>query len=78
MPILDNIRLNQRLHDPRRVRFEDADEAYQQCGKRIDLCCRGNLTELAGLLRTEQTARGTTETNREESDARRELSETIG
>lgn len=78
VPILDFIHPIERLHELSRVLFEDADEAWQQCGKWIELCWRGDVEEVIGLLEAEQTARGIAGPDSDENDPRRKLAETIG
>jgi hypothetical protein len=52
-PILDFIHPIERLHELSRVLFEDADEAWQNCGKWIELCWQGDVTEVIGMLQAE-------------------------
>jgi len=77
-PILDFIHPIERLHELSRSLFDDADEAWDQCGKWIELCWHGDVAEVIGLLQSEQHARGLAEPESAEDDPRRKLSETIG
>jgi hypothetical protein len=77
-PILDFIHPIERLHELSRALFEDADEAWQTCGKWIELCWRGDVAEVIGMLRAEQLDRGDADSESHEDDPRRKLSETIG
>lgn len=77
-PILDFIHPIERLHELSRVLFSDADEAWQHCGKWIELCWQGDVAEVVGLLQAEQLDRGSADSEAGEDDPRRKLSETIG
>lgn len=77
-PILDFIHPIERLHELSRVLYEDAEEAWDQCGKWIELCWRGDVSEVIGMLQAEQLDRGAAAPSCEEDDPRRKLSETIG
>ncbi|MEO1020261.1 MAG: hypothetical protein AAFY56_21620 [Pseudomonadota bacterium] len=77
-PILDFIHPIERLHELSRVLFEDTEEAWQTCGKWIELCWRGDVAEVIGMLRAEQLDRGEGDSESDEDDPRRKLSETIG
>jgi len=52
-PILDFIHPIERLHELSRSLFDDADEAWDQCGKWIELCWHGDVAEVIGLLQAE-------------------------
>lgn len=76
-PILDFIHPIERLHELSRALWEDAEEAWQQSGKWIELCWHGDVAEVIGLLEAEQFARGPADPDCSEDDPRRKLSETI-
>ncbi|EMI46168.1 hypothetical protein RRSWK_01322 [Rhodopirellula sp. SWK7] len=77
-PILDFIHPIERLHELSRALFVDAEEAWQQCGKWIELCWQGDVAEVIGMLQAEQTGREEVSQEMSEEDPRRQLSETIG
>jgi hypothetical protein len=76
-PILDFIHPIERLHDLSRVLFDEPDEAWQQCGKWIELLWLGDVSEVIGILQAEQQARGLVEECSDENDPRRKLAETL-
>lgn len=78
VPILDFIHPIERLHELSRALFDDANEAWEQCGKWIELCWCGDVVEVIGLLEAEQTDRGPAEAGASEDDPRCKISETIG
>jgi len=77
-PILDFIHPIERLHELSRVLFADAEEAWQQCGKWIELCWQGDVAEVIGMLQAEQFDREEVTQEMSDDDPRRKLSETIG
>lgn len=77
-PILDFIHPIERLHELSRVLFDDAEEAWQQYGKWIELVWLGDVSELIGILAAEQQSRGEAEPGSDENDPRHKLSETLG
>jgi hypothetical protein len=82
-PILDFIHPIERLHELSGVLFEDAGEAWQNCGKWIALCWQGDVAEVIGMLQAEQLglSKSTDPTNLHrvnEGDRRAKLTETIG
>lgn len=77
-PILDFIHPIERLHELSRVLFDDAEEAWQQCGKWIELVWLGDVEEVIGILAAEQRSRGEAEEGSDENDPRYKLSETLG
>lgn len=77
-PILDFIHPIERLHELSRALWEDAEEAWQQCGKWIELCWCGDVAEVIGLLKAEQLDLGCFPQDAAEDDPRGKLSETIG
>lgn len=77
-PILDFIHPIERLHELSRVLFDDPEEAWQQCGKWIELVWQGDVREVIGILQAEQQVRGLADDGCEETDPRRKLAETIG
>ncbi len=76
-PILDFIHPIERLHELSRVLFDDPDEAWEHCGKWIELCWQGDVAEVIGLLQAEQLDRGNSVSECAEDDPRRKLLETI-
>ena len=77
-PILDFIHPIERLHELSRALWEDAEEAWQQCGKWMELCWCGDVAEVIGLLEAEQIVRGEPTADAAEDDPCRKLAETIG
>ena len=77
-PILDFIHPIERLHELSRVLFADAEEAWQQCGKWIELVWLGDVSEVIGILAAEQQSRGEADEGSDENDPRRKLTETLG
>ena len=77
-PILDFIHPIERLHELSRCLFDDPDEAWQQCGKWIELVWLGDVREVIGLLEAEQHALGLADDSSDENDPRRKLAETLG
>lgn len=77
-PILDFIHPIERLHELSRVLFEDAGEAWQHCGKWIELCWQGDVAEVIGMLQAETLDRGEATESASEDDPRVKLAETIG
>lgn len=76
-PILDFIHPVERLHELSRLLYEDAEEAWQQCGKWIELVWSGDVVEVIGMLQAERSFRGDAEPGSDENDPRRKLSETL-
>lgn len=77
-PILDFIHPIERLHELSRVLFEDAGEAWQNCGKWIELCWKGDVAEVIGILQAESRDRDEATELISEDDPRSKLAETIG
>ena len=76
-PILDFIHPIERLHELSRLLFDDPVEAWQECGKWIELVWLGDVSEVIGLLHAEQQARGEADAASDENDPRRKLAETL-
>lgn len=76
-PILDFIHPIERLHELGRSLFDDADEAWAQSGKWIELCWQGDVNEVIGILQAEQLDRGLAPPEGDDADPRRKLAETI-
>jgi hypothetical protein len=76
-PILDFIHPIERLHEVSRVLFVDAEEAWQQCGKWVELVWMGDVGEVIGILQAEQQARGPVDASGDENDPHRKLGETL-
>lgn len=76
-PILDFIHPVERLHELSRLLYEDAQEAWQQCGKWIELVWNGDVAEVIGMLHAEQSFRGKADSGSDENDPRRKLGETL-
>ena len=76
-PILDFIHPVERLHELSRLLYEDAEEAWQQCGKWIELVWSGDVAEVIGILQAERSCRGEAEPGSDENDPRRKLDETL-
>jgi len=77
-PILDFIHPIERLHELSRSLFDDGQEAWQECGKWIELVWLGDVNEVIGLLQAEQQSRGKPDATSDENDPRRKLAETLG
>ena len=77
-PILDFIHPIERLHELSGVLWEDAEEAWRQCSKWIELCWCGDVVEVIGLLEAEQLSREGPAGELVDEDAIGKLSETIG
>lgn len=76
-PILDFIHPIERLHEVSRVLFADAEEAWRECGKWIELVWLGDVEEVIGILHAEQQARGPADASGDENDPRSKLGETL-
>lgn len=77
-PILDFIHPIERLHELSRALWDDGEEAWEHCGKWVELCWRGDVAEVIGLLAAEQIDRGEAGVDASEEDPRRKLAEAIG
>ena len=77
-PILDFIHPIEHLHSLSRSLWDDGDEAWEHCQKWIELCWRGDVIEVIGLLEAEQMARDEISESVPEDDPRRLLAETLG
>lgn len=77
-PILDFIHPIERLHEASRCLFDDCDEAWQECGKWIELVWQGNVGEVIRILQAEQQSRGVAPQDADGNDPRRKLAQTIG
>jgi len=75
-PILDFIHPIERLHETSRLVYDDAEQAWEQCGKWIELVWQGDVSEVIGLLRAELS--GLPNTAGEPSELTAKLTETIG
>lgn len=77
-PILDFIHPIERLHELSRVLYQDAQEAWLNCGKWIELVWLGDVDEVIGMLKAERQALSDSPESNGENDPREKLSETIG
>lgn len=77
-PILDFIHPLERLHETSRSLFDAPEEAWQECGKWIELVWLGDVAEVIGILQAEQQSRGEAPPEADENDPRRKLAQTIG
>lgn len=78
-PILDFIHPIEHLHELSKLLFSDDTEAsWEACLKWVELCWKGDVGEVIGLLEAEQLELGCPEEETDEEDPRSKLAKAIG